>query len=183
MASTDRQRWTRVRPHLAWKHPGLPTTWTRVLERNPEQPGYVWIATPGTRCTADERHLEFTHEPPKDPTAQEGPPSDAATMISWCLKRCKRSVRHHPFGPVHAISVIMLSAACSTSHSQVGRERVGTEPGKGAGYIAGAGGVRLFYRVDGSAADTNRSAPRRPRTQPGGTSARPPRYESHALVG
>ena len=36
MASTDRQRWARVPPALAWKHPGLPTTWTRVLERNPE---------------------------------------------------------------------------------------------------------------------------------------------------
>jgi hypothetical protein len=36
MSSTDRQRWARVPPHLAWKHPGLPTEWTRVLERNPE---------------------------------------------------------------------------------------------------------------------------------------------------
>jgi hypothetical protein len=34
--STDRQRWARVPPALAWQHPGLPTTWTRVLERNPE---------------------------------------------------------------------------------------------------------------------------------------------------
>jgi hypothetical protein len=53
MASTDRQRWARVLPALAWKHPGLPTTWTRVLERNPEAmnleplPGYVWLDGPG----------------------------------------------------------------------------------------------------------------------------------------
>ena len=48
MASTERQRWARVPPHLAWKHPGLPATWTRVLKRNPEAmdpaygPGTVW---------------------------------------------------------------------------------------------------------------------------------------------
>jgi hypothetical protein len=56
MASTDRQRWARVLPALAWKHPGLPTTWTRVLERNPEAmnpeplPGHVWLDTPGKCC-------------------------------------------------------------------------------------------------------------------------------------
>ena len=33
MASTERQRWAQVPPHLAWKHPGLPREWTRVLER------------------------------------------------------------------------------------------------------------------------------------------------------
>ena len=53
MASTDRQRWARVFPHLAWKRPGLPTNWTRVLEWNPEAMnpdpllGYVWLDTPG----------------------------------------------------------------------------------------------------------------------------------------
>ena len=53
MASTDRQRWARVPPALAWKHPGLPTLWTHVLERNSEAmspeplPGYVWIDAPG----------------------------------------------------------------------------------------------------------------------------------------
>jgi hypothetical protein len=36
MESTHRQRWARVPPHLAWKRPGLPTEWTRVLERNLE---------------------------------------------------------------------------------------------------------------------------------------------------
>ena len=57
MASTDRQRWARVRPALAWKHPGLPTTWTRVLERNPEAmnpkplPGHVWLVASGEECT------------------------------------------------------------------------------------------------------------------------------------
>ena len=45
MASTDRERWARVRPAVAWKHPGLPTTWTRVLERNPE-------AMPSRACVA-----------------------------------------------------------------------------------------------------------------------------------
>ena len=34
MASTDRQRWARVPPALAWKRPGLPTEWVPVLERN-----------------------------------------------------------------------------------------------------------------------------------------------------
>ena len=34
--TADRPRWARVPPALAWRHPGLPTTWTRVLERNPE---------------------------------------------------------------------------------------------------------------------------------------------------
>jgi hypothetical protein len=72
MASTDRQRWARVRPALAWKHPGLPTPWTRVLERNPEAmnpaplPGYVWLATPGKVLHTDERHLEFTDDPSCD---------------------------------------------------------------------------------------------------------------------
>jgi hypothetical protein len=51
------------------KHPGFPTTWTRVLEQNPEAmkpdalPGYVWLATPGKVLHADERHLEFTGDP------------------------------------------------------------------------------------------------------------------------
>ena len=71
MTSTNHQRWARVPPALAWKHPGLPTTWTRVLERNPEAmkpdplPGYVWLDTPGKVLHADERHLEFTGDPPE----------------------------------------------------------------------------------------------------------------------
>jgi hypothetical protein len=65
MASTDRQRWARVPPHLAWKHPGLPTNWTRVLERNSEamnpEPllGYVWLDAPGKVLHVEERQLEF----------------------------------------------------------------------------------------------------------------------------
>lgn len=49
MPSKDPQRWARVRPAIAWKRPGLPTRWTRVLERNAEAmrpeplPGYVWL--------------------------------------------------------------------------------------------------------------------------------------------
>ena len=71
MASTDRQRWARVSPHLAWKHPGLPTKWTRVLDRNPDAmepgplPGYVWLATPGKVLHADQRHVEFPDRPPE----------------------------------------------------------------------------------------------------------------------
>jgi hypothetical protein len=65
MASTDRQRWARVPPHFAWKHPGLPTNWTRVLERhseamNPEPlPDYVWLDAPGKVLHVEERLLEF----------------------------------------------------------------------------------------------------------------------------
>ena len=71
MASTDRQRWARVPPALAWKRPGLPTTWTRVLEWNPvamtpdPTPGYVWLDAPGKGLHVDERMLEFRDsEPP-----------------------------------------------------------------------------------------------------------------------
>ena len=65
MASTDRQRWARLPPSLAWKHRGLPTEWTRVLERNPEAmnpdplPGYVWLQTQAKVLHVEERHLEF----------------------------------------------------------------------------------------------------------------------------
>jgi hypothetical protein len=31
--STERQRWARVSPGLAWKRPGLPTDWVPVLDR------------------------------------------------------------------------------------------------------------------------------------------------------
>ena len=47
MPPTGRQRWARVPPHLAWKHPGMPTEWTRVIEEMPADmlypllPGYV----------------------------------------------------------------------------------------------------------------------------------------------
>jgi hypothetical protein len=50
MPPTEHQRWARAPLYLAWKRPGLPTEWTRVLELNPEamnpepMPGYVWMA-------------------------------------------------------------------------------------------------------------------------------------------
>ena len=70
MASTDRQRWARVRPGTAWKHPGLPVNWVRVLQRNDDamdpEPlgGHVWLDTPGKVLHAEERRLEFTDVPP-----------------------------------------------------------------------------------------------------------------------
>lgn len=69
MESTDRQRWARVPPHLAWKHPGLPRKWTPVLERNEEAmnpellPGYVWLGMPGMVLHAREPELEFADDP------------------------------------------------------------------------------------------------------------------------
>ena len=63
MASTDRQRWARVPPALAWKRPGLPSYWVPVLERHPEGveklPGYVWLDTRGKRTHVWVAHLEF----------------------------------------------------------------------------------------------------------------------------
>ena len=72
MGLTDRQSWARVVPGTAWKRPGLPTAWTRVLERNPDamnpepQAGHVWLDTPGKVLHVDVRVLEFTHVPPTD---------------------------------------------------------------------------------------------------------------------
>jgi hypothetical protein len=66
MASTNPQRWARVPPHLAWKHPGLPTEWTRVIEEmpadmiNPLPPGYVLLDARKDRALrAWAAHLEF----------------------------------------------------------------------------------------------------------------------------
>ena len=39
MGSTEPQRWARVPLGLAWKHPGLPRDWVRVLERHPYPDG------------------------------------------------------------------------------------------------------------------------------------------------
>ena len=57
--------WARVPPGMAWKRPGLPTEWTRVLERNPEAilnpeplPGYVWLDTPGKVLHVEAARLE-----------------------------------------------------------------------------------------------------------------------------
>ncbi len=57
-------------PHLAWKRPGLPTQWCRVLERNPEAmnpeplPGYVWLVAPGKLLHVEASRLEFRNDPP-----------------------------------------------------------------------------------------------------------------------
>jgi hypothetical protein len=70
MASTDRQRWARVPPALAWKHPGLPREWTLVLDRNEEAmrpeplPGYVWLDTPAKVLHVEAAWLEFRNDPP-----------------------------------------------------------------------------------------------------------------------
>ena len=52
--------------HLAWKRPGLPTTWVRVLKNHPESyealPGYVWLDMPGKVRHVEERELEFSVE-------------------------------------------------------------------------------------------------------------------------
>ena len=65
------RRCGRVPPALAWKHPGLPTEWTRVLERNPDAilhpeplPGYVWLDTPGKVLHVEAAHLEFREDAP-----------------------------------------------------------------------------------------------------------------------
>ena len=71
MASTDRQRCARVSPAIAWKRPGLPTQWTRVLERNPEAmnpdplPGYVWLDTRKV-LRVQAAGPAFRSEPPAD---------------------------------------------------------------------------------------------------------------------
>ena len=65
MESTHPQRWARVPPHRAWKHPRLLRDWTPVLERNeqamrPEPlPGYAWLDTRGKRTHVWAAHLEF----------------------------------------------------------------------------------------------------------------------------
>jgi hypothetical protein len=64
MASTNPQHWARVLPGLAWKRPGLPREWVRVLERHPEGvlglPGYVWLDLPGKVRSVPTWDLEFT---------------------------------------------------------------------------------------------------------------------------
>jgi hypothetical protein len=70
VTASSPQRWARVPPHLAWKRPGLPTEWTRVVERNEEAmrpeplPGYVWLDTRGKRTHVWVAHLEFRDDPP-----------------------------------------------------------------------------------------------------------------------
>lgn len=61
----DRQRWTRVPPALAWKHPGLSADWVPVLERNPEAlapeplPGCVGLDAKPRRLHVWSEQLEF----------------------------------------------------------------------------------------------------------------------------
>jgi hypothetical protein len=71
MASTDRQRWARVPPGIAWRRPGLPTDWTPLIEEmpddmlNPLPPGYVLLDARRDRpLRAWAAHLEFRSEPP-----------------------------------------------------------------------------------------------------------------------
>ena len=68
--------WARVPPHLAWKKPGLPREWVRVLARHPggteALPGYVWLDMPGKACHAGEHELEFRATPPGDAPEREG---------------------------------------------------------------------------------------------------------------
>ena len=67
---TERQRWARVPPAVAWKYPGLRTKWTRVLEHNPDAmnpeplPGHVWLDTPGKELHVESARFEFRNEPP-----------------------------------------------------------------------------------------------------------------------
>lgn len=56
--------------------------------------------------------------------------------------------------PVRSPLALLLCAACSASHPELGTLREGELPHAAAGYVRGAGGVRLFYRVDGSGPDT-----------------------------
>jgi hypothetical protein len=64
------QLWARVPPALAWKRPGLPAEWTRILDRNEEAmspeplPGYVWLETHGKRTHVWAAHLEFRGDTP-----------------------------------------------------------------------------------------------------------------------
>jgi hypothetical protein len=64
------ERWARVRPALAWKRPGLPTAWTRLLARHPEGlatlDGWCWLDMPGKLRHVSARDLEFREEGPRD---------------------------------------------------------------------------------------------------------------------
>jgi hypothetical protein len=64
----DPQRWARVPPGKAWKRPGLPREWVRVLKRQPEgianPPGWVWLETPMKVLSVAEHLLEFSQDPP-----------------------------------------------------------------------------------------------------------------------
>jgi hypothetical protein len=65
--TTPRQRWARVRPALAWRRPGLPKDWVRVIERHPEGlatlAGWCWLDMPGKLRHLPAHDLEFTDTP------------------------------------------------------------------------------------------------------------------------
>jgi hypothetical protein len=62
------QRWARVPLGHAWKYPGLPVDWVRVLGRHPEGdealPGYVWLDMPGKVRHVQASQLEFLDDSP-----------------------------------------------------------------------------------------------------------------------
>jgi hypothetical protein len=57
-----------VPQELAWKRPGLPTEWIRVLERHPKGvealPGYVWLDAAGKVLHVEAARLEFRNNLP-----------------------------------------------------------------------------------------------------------------------
>jgi hypothetical protein len=68
VGSTEPQRWARVPPALAWKRPGLPTRWVRVVQGDrdgkPPLAGYVFVDMGGGKIMRVwERHLEFREDP------------------------------------------------------------------------------------------------------------------------
>lgn len=56
--------------------------------------------------------------------------------------------------PVRLITAVLLCTACSASQPGPGTVRNGEAPRAGTGYVLGAGGVRLFYRMEGQGPDT-----------------------------
>jgi hypothetical protein len=56
--------------------------------------------------------------------------------------------------PVRTLTAVSLCTACSASHPGPGAVHRGEPPRPAAGYVSGAGGVRLFYRVEGRGPDT-----------------------------
>jgi proline iminopeptidase len=55
---------------------------------------------------------------------------------------------------VRALTAVLLCTACSASHPGPGVVREREAPRAATGYVGGAGGTRLFYRVDGGGPDT-----------------------------
>jgi hypothetical protein len=61
------QHWARVPPAKAGKHPGPPSSWTRVLPehaaRVPNLPDRCWLDVPGKVRAVAKYLLEFTEDP------------------------------------------------------------------------------------------------------------------------